>query len=290
VNQGLFKKRSISVYPDGTLRHVGFLGAQPPALKGLADFAFKDEGKTPETYEEFIDWDKRARERMGKEKIRGDFAGPDESFPVAGPDDIRDAWSLAGQAENPDEIRANIITIAKKFGWIKALPETAKQWAKDRNIDFSEKKEGDHMTIEQLQAQLAAEQKAKAESDAKVKALEEENKKLSTSFAEVEQKNRRQALESFVDTGIKDGKILPAWKTAGMIDFMAALQENEVTYEFSEGKKQNPLDWFKSFVSSFSEHPMFKEMTAGKDKKTGGTDPEFEKDRQIANRLAGKEK
>lgn len=43
VNKGLFKKRSISLYPDGTLRHIGFLGAQPPAVKGLPDVEFKEE-------------------------------------------------------------------------------------------------------------------------------------------------------------------------------------------------------------------------------------------------------
>ncbi|NUN08039.1 MAG: hypothetical protein HUU54_02575 [Ignavibacteriaceae bacterium] len=40
VRQGLFKKRSVSLYPDGTLRHVGFLGAAPPAVKGLKDLEF----------------------------------------------------------------------------------------------------------------------------------------------------------------------------------------------------------------------------------------------------------
>jgi hypothetical protein len=43
VNRGLFKKRSISLYPDGTLRHVGFLGATPPAVKGLPDVEFNDD-------------------------------------------------------------------------------------------------------------------------------------------------------------------------------------------------------------------------------------------------------
>lgn len=42
VKQGLFKKRSAAFYPDGTLRHVGFLGAMPPAVKGLPDMAFAD--------------------------------------------------------------------------------------------------------------------------------------------------------------------------------------------------------------------------------------------------------
>lgn len=45
VNQGRYQKRSISLYGDLSLRHVGFLGAQPPAVKGLKDFSFSDEGE-----------------------------------------------------------------------------------------------------------------------------------------------------------------------------------------------------------------------------------------------------
>jgi len=37
---GSYKKRSISLTPEGTLRHVGFLGAAKPAVKGLADIQF----------------------------------------------------------------------------------------------------------------------------------------------------------------------------------------------------------------------------------------------------------
>ncbi len=44
IAQKMFKKRSISLYPDGTLRHVGWLGAMPPAVKGLPDIQFKNEG------------------------------------------------------------------------------------------------------------------------------------------------------------------------------------------------------------------------------------------------------
>lgn len=42
VKQGLYKKRSVSLYPDGTLRHVGFLGGAIPAVKGLQDIAFEE--------------------------------------------------------------------------------------------------------------------------------------------------------------------------------------------------------------------------------------------------------
>jgi hypothetical protein len=45
VKDGLFKKRSAAFYPDGTLRHVAFLGAQPPAVKGLANLHFSEGGE-----------------------------------------------------------------------------------------------------------------------------------------------------------------------------------------------------------------------------------------------------
>jgi len=43
VKSGRFKKRSAAFYPDGRLRHVGWLGAMPPAVKGLADVNFSED-------------------------------------------------------------------------------------------------------------------------------------------------------------------------------------------------------------------------------------------------------
>lgn len=45
VRRGFYKKRSIALYPDLTLRHIGFLGAVPPAIKGLADVKFRESGR-----------------------------------------------------------------------------------------------------------------------------------------------------------------------------------------------------------------------------------------------------
>lgn len=42
VKDGRMKKRSIALFPDGTLRHIGFLGAVPPAMKGLKNVEFSD--------------------------------------------------------------------------------------------------------------------------------------------------------------------------------------------------------------------------------------------------------
>ena len=40
LKEGTYKKRSISLTPEGKLRHVGFLGGAAPAVKGLADIQF----------------------------------------------------------------------------------------------------------------------------------------------------------------------------------------------------------------------------------------------------------
>jgi hypothetical protein len=42
IKDGLFKKRSIALNPDLSLRHVGFLGAVPPSVKGMQDLAFNE--------------------------------------------------------------------------------------------------------------------------------------------------------------------------------------------------------------------------------------------------------
>ena len=49
LKEGIYKKRSISLTPEGKLRHIGFLGAAKPAVKGLADIQFSS--TSSEVYE-----------------------------------------------------------------------------------------------------------------------------------------------------------------------------------------------------------------------------------------------
>jgi hypothetical protein len=45
IGKGLFKRVSIALYPNKMLRHLGFLGAVPPAVKGLRSAKFEDGGE-----------------------------------------------------------------------------------------------------------------------------------------------------------------------------------------------------------------------------------------------------
>ncbi|HEV2678785.1 MAG TPA: hypothetical protein VGV37_29930, partial [Aliidongia sp.] len=109
VRTGRFKKRSPSFYlPDnpsnpkpGTyyLRHVGFLGAQPPAVKGLKDIAFAED---PDALE-FADWDPLAQVQLMRnlrDFLIGQF-GQDKADQVL-PSDLLDQLQFSAAQPCPD--------------------------------------------------------------------------------------------------------------------------------------------------------------------------------------------
>ena len=110
VEQGKYKKRSASWYlPDspnnpkpGTLylRHVGFLGAMPPALKGLKDVQFAEEEQgvvefsdvSPWIFSNFADEANRLRLERDKEltkpMIMPNFSEPQKQDSIMTPEEI----------------------------------------------------------------------------------------------------------------------------------------------------------------------------------------------------------
>jgi hypothetical protein len=76
---------------------------------------------------EFREWSTEKRKALQEGKVKGEFAGPDQSFPIAGPIDVAAAWSSVGRAKNPRAIMRKIISIAKEHGWESGLPESVKK-------------------------------------------------------------------------------------------------------------------------------------------------------------------
>lgn len=76
---------------------------------------------------EYREWSTEKRKKLSSGEIKGEFAGPDQSFPIAGPVDVAAAWSSVGRGKNPRAIMKRIIAIAKKHGWESGLPESVKQ-------------------------------------------------------------------------------------------------------------------------------------------------------------------
>lgn len=240
---GRFKKRSASWYlPDspnnpkpGTLylRHVGFLGAQPPAVKGLKEIQFSD---AEEGVVEFNDSAMLTGILALMMRRMRDFF-------------IEEYGADKAQSIIPDFLVSDIESEARK----PAEPEQPSQAAMPA---FSEE---DPMKIEELQKQVAdltAERDALkatqvpadfAEREASLAAREE-------AIAESEAKAERLAIESRIDTAIKDGRLLPAQRKQS-IDFAMGLASKEAIVEFGEGEKAEKLTQREAYMRQIENAP-----------------------------------
>jgi hypothetical protein len=280
VKEGLYKKRSASFYPDGRLRHVGFLGAAPPAVKALADLAFKD-SKGCSTFD-FTDpwtWDGIAGmlRRIREYFIEKD--GVDEADKIIPQYDIDAVAAEANRKKEPAEAQP---------GFGEHIPSTlgkgeCKMTFKEffELIKFWKQVEADpdmKLPDPVKQAAPAGDQpKSFTEADleaAKKEAAETERKKIAAEFAEkaatAAREARKTATKAWYDQTLAAGKIAPAWGDAGLLAFAESL-DAETPVEFAEGKKQAALDWFKGFIEGLPKVIEFKEIAGrGKDVKTGG--------------------
>ena len=101
--------------PGGAFKEACNCGHCPSCLdKKHAELAYRE-------------WSTEKRKALQEGKVKGEFAGPDMSFPIAGPVDVAAAWSSVGRAANPRAIMKRIISIAKKHGWESGLPESVKK-------------------------------------------------------------------------------------------------------------------------------------------------------------------
>lgn len=259
VQAGRFKKRSASWYlPDapnnpkpGTLylRHVGFLGAQPPAVKGLKEVSFSEE----EGVVEFVD-----SERYAFASIHAMLRN------------LRD-WIIGKDGlETADKLLPNFFLSDVDAAARKAIEEP-EQLAGGMPA-FSEE---DHMTIAELQAQVAA---LTAERDA-LKANQipadfaEREASLQTREAAVaaaEQKAARAAVEARVDAVITAGRLLPAQKRQ-VVDFAMGLGAVETVIDFGEGDKAEKLTQREAYMRQIEAAPKVVEF--GELAPAGGATP-----------------
>lgn len=249
VRQKMFKKRSISLYTDGTLRHVGWLGAAPPAVKGLPDFvAFGDAGITIE-FEETTpaqgatppyqggERGNNNRKEEGTmsfwERLKKRLADADISFSEIFGSDTPPV--LYTEADIRTKIDAGITDALKA-----------------KETEFSEK--------------VASLDEQREKKDTELKAREDALKAQ-------EADGRKKAVASFCEGLKKKGVLIPAMEKLGMgiTEFMQQIASIETTIEFGEEgkkKKQTPMEFMQAFLLSLPKAIEFGEV-AGKDKDAG---------------------
>jgi hypothetical protein len=282
VQQGLFKKRSASFYPDGRLRHVGFLGGMPPAVKGLADLKFSADDKAIE-FEEPLNFMVGG---WGMDRVASLFRNlrdffiekfsledADKVIPSYNIDDIHDEAGRMSLAELPQTAGEPLyseggINMPKTFTEEELQAQLKAE--KDRlTAEFAEKEKKATEAIEAAKTQDA--NLAKMLDEAR-RAGEE---KASALFAEQRRKDneaaKKREVAELISSSVKTGKILPAWAKMGLARFMESLS-SETAIEFGEGESKatkTPYEFFKCLMAELPKTVSFGEF-ASRDKNVGG--------------------
>lgn len=243
VAAGSFKKRSASLYsPDSPsnpkpgqwyLRHLGFLGAQPPAIKGLRDPQFR-EGE--EGVVEFMDQEDAGVLAPLFRRLR-DFLI--DQFGVDKADSAIPDWIVADmehQARTPPD--------------------------KTPVPGFSEPGNNPGapaMTPEQ-QATLDAREKAVKEQEDSVAAKKAEMEAKEKAFAEQQAAADRAAVEARVDSLVKEGKLTPAERDKAVHIAQRLGATDQIEFTEGETKTNVPVrEVFFELVSTPGKKPEFGE-------------------------------
>lgn len=243
VSSGRFKKRSASFYlPDapnnpkpGTLylRHVGFLGAQPPAVKGLRDVSF---GEAEQGVIEFSDENPYIWSTIAT-MFRG----------------LRD-WMIA---EKGTDVANNILPSY----YVSELEGEYQRQQQKQNSQT-----GLNSFTEDNNAMSAELQKLLDAANAKLAAKEAETASFSEKESAIKARElaiTRKEVGSQVDALVAAGKLTPAQKP-GLCEFMASLSGSDVTVEFGEGdavKKLTPRAFMSQLLESLPKQIDFEEKS-----------------------------
>lgn len=254
VTAGRFKKRSASWYtPDSPsnpvpgvyyLRHVGFLGAQPPAVKGLGDVQFNED---EEGVIEFSD------DAYSAGIVATVFRR------------MREAWLAKFGQEEADAVLPGFL--------IEDLENEArrKREAASEATASPAFTEEPNMTDNTLTAEQAAQLQADLEA-ARARVTELEG--TTANFSEREEALRARehaaavaSIRSDLDGHVKAGRLLPA-HVAPLAEFMASLPEDGEVVEFGEpvgGKtpKVSPRAFMAQFVAQLPKAVEFGEIAGG---------------------------
>lgn len=264
VKTGAYRNRSVSVYPDKKcgwrVRHVGWLGAVPPAIDGLAACSFS--------------------------------AADDDCFEFAAPG-YSLVWGLESAAKLLRRLRDRMI---EKDG-LEAADTTLPQWEIDSMTEaattaraqfnddkptlFNQPTGEDDMSITQeAHDRAVADAKAAgiAEEKARTEAAEAKFNASSTELVTLKKAAQKERIAGLIKGWTEKGLITPA-EVPGLAEYMAQQEDAGVEFTFSkdgtDGKK-TPIQFFTDFMAA--RKPVVKlggsgGGNVGNDDGIDGTDP-----------------
>lgn len=238
VKAGRFKKRSASFYAPGAknhplagkdghdayyLRHVGFLGAAAPAVKGLKAVEFSDDAETV-SFEE--DW-------ASKSTLARLFSN------------LRD-WMLATHGQEKAD------AVLPKWE-VEGLKDAARPPVEAATATPAFTEEA-RMTPQEIDALKARADKA----DQLAADLAKVNADFAEAKAKVEAADKAAALakvKAAIEPHVAAGRVLPA-EVESLAAFAATLDDGTATFDFAEGDKTEKVTARALFLGQLGKRPV----------------------------------
>lgn len=234
IASGAYRNRSVNVYPDKAngwrVRHVGWLGAVPPAIDGLSPVTFSaDDADCLE------------------------FSAPGYSL----------VWGLECAASLLRNLRDKMIEKDGLEAADLALPQyrldSMNEAVNTARSDFNttnpvhpslfNQPTGDAMSFTQADLDAAAAKAKKEAEDAAAVQFAATNSQLLT----LQSERQAERLKLQIGAWTAAGKVLPA-EAAGMAEFMAALEDQGAEFSFSKAEggedKKTPAQFFTEFMAA----------------------------------------
>ena len=247
LKQGKSKKRSVSIFPDLMLRHVGFLGATPPAVWGLKDPDLSKYSSDNEyiVYEyantndslidsvDEIDNSEDTKRTKSKKILNSKFNKMEKKMDVNSKNPIAkfiETVALNIKEQLGEEIAQEVITIIEKYKSLLVIDNTKKEETDDKAVDAKHSAFNESVEYKEMLEKIAM-------SDAKIKQLETEN--------------IRKDNESYFNKQREEGQLLPRQKEIVMQTLTFASAFNG-TIDFNKQEK-TMNDMVKDLIGSFNK-------------------------------------
>ncbi|EPU1123065.1 peptidase [Klebsiella pneumoniae] len=242
-NAGSYKKRSLSIYqPDSPgnpkpghyyARHVGFLGAVPPGVKGLPDAQFAEASGDNGPLEFALPWEADNLASLFQ-SIR-DWVIQEKDIEQA--DSIIPQWRIQSILDSATDDRKS------------SIPPLA--YAEENNVDPNQ-------TTTVTAEELARRETALAEREEKLRVAEENALKQKAL-------ERRTAIVGFAEGLVKAGNVLPRHKSS-IVEVLVSLSQEPLS--FSEGDttvSKTPEELLREILSTKARAIDFSEKTGTAD-------------------------
>jgi hypothetical protein len=241
LKSGSFKGRSISLYDDNRVRHLGFLGAAQPAVEGLNPLKFTENNEHFKLYEfKEPDMDKIAeleKKVAWYDKLFAIFKKEVNFSEIQEKEPIMEDKKVE-EVVTKDHHEAETV-VAKENGAVVSASESGP--AINDDIKAKETKDSGVLDTSKVQAAEAKNDandvaKENEELKAKVQALESKIATMEAAFGKEKEINNT----SFCETLVKEGKLRPADVDMTLLALNSMAEIDAVTVKnsvnFSEGK------------------------------------------------------